>query len=52
MKLQKFGFYVNGERLIKTVICSDIEAAKKKLDFLYPVNFNIQIKKISDFELE
>lgn len=42
-----FGFYLNGETLLKTVKCSNIQYAKKKLDFFYPVNFNIQIKEIN-----
>jgi hypothetical protein len=41
-----FGFYLNGETLIKQVKCSNLKAAKGKLDFMFPVNFNIQIKEI------
>jgi hypothetical protein len=44
--MKTFGFYLNGETLIKSVKCSDIKAAKGKLDFLYPINFNIHIKEI------
>lgn len=43
---KEFGFYLNGETLIKKVKCSNIKAAKGKLDFMYPINFNIQIKEI------
>lgn len=46
MKANRYGFFLNGETLIKTVVCSDMKAAKAKLNFLYPVNFNIQIKKV------
>lgn len=47
MKIFKtFGFYLNGETLLKTVKCSSLKYAKDKLDFYYPVNFNIQIKEI------
>lgn len=51
MKLRKYGFYLNGEKLIKTVICQNIDAAKKKLDFYYPVNFNIQIELIDEVSI-
>jgi hypothetical protein len=44
--MKKYGFYLNGEKLIKTVTCSSFEKAKGKLDFIYPINFNIQIKEI------
>ena len=44
--MKKFGFYLNGETLIKTVTCSDMAAAKKKLDFHYPANFNIEIREL------
>lgn len=44
--MKTFGFYLNGETLLKTVKCSDLKAAKGKLDFHYPVNFNIQIKEV------
>jgi hypothetical protein len=43
--MKTYGFYLNGETLLKTVKCSNIQAAKKKLDFSYPINFNIQIKQ-------
>lgn len=41
--IKTFGFYLNGEKLLKTVKCSSLEAAKKKLNFSFPVNFNICI---------
>lgn len=44
--MKTFGFYLNGEKLLKKVVCSDIKKAKAKLDFSYPVNFNIQIKQL------
>jgi len=47
LNIKSFGFYLNGETLLKSVKCSDISAAKKKLDFYYPENFNIQIKEIN-----
>ena len=43
--MKTYGFYLNGETLLKTVKCSNVQAAKKKLDFSYPINFNIQIKQ-------
>ena len=43
-----YGFYLNGETLIKKVKCSNIKYAKKKLDYFYPVNFNIQIREIKN----
>jgi len=49
--LKKYGFYLNGQKLLKTVICSNMEAAKNKLDFYYAINFNIQIKFIENFNL-
>lgn len=44
--MKKFGFYLNGETLLKTVTCSNLKAAKGKLNFYYPENFNIEIKEI------
>ena len=44
--IKTFGFYLNGETLIKQVKCSNIKAAKGKLDFMFPQNFTIQIKEI------
>ena len=44
--IKTFGFYLNGETLIKQVKCGNPKAAKGKLDFMYPQNFNIQIKEI------
>ena len=46
--IKEYGFYLNGEALIKVVKCSSVKHAKKKLDFFYPVNFNIQIKLIDN----
>ena len=46
--MKRYGFYLNGETLLRTVVCTNIAAAKKKLDFIYPVNFNIQIKLVSN----
>ena len=43
--MKTYGFYLNGKTLLKTVKCSNVQAAKKKLDFSYPINFNIQIKQ-------
>ena len=43
--VKKWGFYLNGQTLLKTVHAKTKEAAKKKLDFMHPVNFNIQIKE-------
>ena len=51
MKLKQYGFYVNGETLIKTCTCKSIKQAKAKLDLLYPVNFFIQIKFIKTIEI-
>jgi len=51
--LNKYGFYLNGELLLKSVICSSIKKAKAKLDFNYPENTNIEIKiMIKDFKIE
>lgn len=44
--MKKYGFYLNGNKLLKCVYCSSLKHAKAKLDFRYPVNFNIQIKEI------
>lgn len=46
LNTKTFGFYLNGETLLKKVKCSTIKHAKSKLDFYYPVNFNIQIREI------
>lgn len=51
MKLKQYGFYLNGETLIKTCTCKSIQQAKAKLDFFYPVNFNIQIRFIKTIEI-
>lgn len=42
----KFGFFLNGETLLKTVVCSNLKAAKGKLNFYYPEKFNIEIRLI------
>lgn len=47
--VKKYGFYLNGEKLLKCVYCSSIDKAKEKLNFRYPVNFNIEIKEIKIF---
>jgi hypothetical protein len=44
--MNQYGFYLNGQTLLRKVVCSSIEAAKKKLNLLYPENFNIEIKLI------
>ena len=44
--MKTFGFYLNGETLIKSVKCSNIKYAKAKLNFRFPQNFNIEIKEI------
>jgi hypothetical protein len=44
--MRTFGYFLNGEILLKTVKCSNLKSAKAKLNFLYPVNFNIQIKEL------
>ena len=49
--MKQFGFYLNGETLIKTVTCKDLKSAKAKLDFYYSENFNIQIKFIKNITL-
>lgn len=46
MKLRQYGFFLNGETLLKVCTCKNLKQAKGKLDFFYPVNFNIQIKFI------
>jgi uncharacterized protein (DUF3820 family) len=46
MELHQYGFYLNGKTLIKTITCANLKQAKAKLDFFYPINFNIQIKLI------
>ena len=51
MKTKKFGFYLNGEKLVKTVICANKKAAKDKLNFHFPENFNIEIKFIKTIRL-
>lgn len=51
MKTNEYGFYLNGEKLIKTVKCSDLKAAKAKLDFHYPINHNIEIKRLRSFNI-
>lgn len=47
-KFKKYGFFLNGETLIKTVYCNNMQAAKQKLNFFYPENFNIQIKSLNN----
>lgn len=47
MKIKQYGFFLNDESLLKIVKCTDIKAAKNKLNFLYPINFNIKIKQIN-----
>jgi hypothetical protein len=44
--MKTFGYFLNGKILLKTVKCSNLKSAKAKLNFLYPVNFNIQIKEL------
>ena len=51
MQIKQYGFFLNGDKLLKTVKCTDLESAKNKLNFLYPINFNIQIKFIKNIEL-
>jgi hypothetical protein len=51
MKKKKYGFYLNGEILLKTVLCDTEEQAYEKLIFAYPTNFNITIKFIETIEL-
>ena len=46
MKINEYGYYLNGEKLLKTVKCKDIETAYKKLVFVYPEHFNIKIRLI------
>lgn len=46
MEIKQYGFFLNGVNLLKIVKCTDIKSAKNKLNFLYPINFNIQIKQI------
>ena len=45
--MKTFGFFLNGEILLKTIKCSNLKSAKAKLNFFYPINFNIEIKELN-----
>ena len=44
--LKTFGFFLNGETLIKKTKCFNKKQAFEKMKFSYPVNFNIQVIEI------